>query len=86
MSIWTDDENLARGLDTMMNSKGKSCENCLWANKVSGNTGWITCGYHHHNFVNNSLCTYWTHPNSRRVKEYREKRKKELKKKLNIGV
>lgn len=80
--IWTDDENIERGFDTMMSSKGKSCKNCFWAMK--GETDWVTCGHHHDNFKINSLCGYWTAMDDEKVKLYFEKRRSDLKQKFGF--
>ena len=80
--IWTEEEKSDRAIETMLNPKGKSCFNCNWGegsiNPEDKRSDWTTCGHHHQNFSVKSLCSYWTNPKDPRLKEYRERRREEI--------
>jgi hypothetical protein len=85
--IWTEEENDLRTFDNMMNPDGKSCQNCQWGNggMLEGSEEdkeWVTCGHHHENFKKEMMCAYWTDPKDPRLKAYFEKRRKEMKAKI----
>ncbi len=83
---WTEEENIDREMNTMLNPKGKSCANCNWG---EGNIEpkerdyeWTTCGHHHQNFKVDSLCAYWTDPNDPMLKIYLQKKYKKLREQI----
>jgi hypothetical protein len=80
--IWTEEENEIRQIDNIMKPEGKSCINCQWSNADKGEK-LTTCGHHLQNFSTNSFCGYWTSKNDPKVKAYFDRRKKELKDKIN---
>lgn len=80
--IWTEEENEIRQLENIMNANGKSCMNCQWSNADKGESI-TTCGHHLQNFSTNSFCGYWTSKNDPKVKAYFDRRKKELKAKID---
>jgi ferritin-like metal-binding protein YciE len=81
--IWAEEENEIRQLENIMNTKGKSCMNCQWSNSDEGEKI-TTCGHHLQNFTTKSFCGYWTSKNDPKVKAYFERRKKELRAKIDL--
>jgi len=80
--IWTDNENLKRQFDNMLNPDGKFCKNCNWGGGDKGKD-FVTCGTHLQNFSANSFCDYWTDPKDEKLLSYFDKRKRELKEKIS---
>lgn len=79
MMIWTEEENDIRGLENMINRKGKSCGNCNWG--ACGDSEFVTCGHHLQNFTKTSFCDYWTDPSDPKLIAHNNKVRDELRKK-----
>ena len=44
--IWSEDENSIREINNMLNSDGKTCNNCHWGNNLKvSDTMLVTCGH-----------------------------------------
>lgn len=79
--IWTEEEDDLRQFDTLTNYKGQTCRDCQWCNWEKGKT-FFTCGHHIQNFTPDSYCGYFTSKDDPKVKAYFERRKKELREKI----
>lgn len=80
--IWTEEESEIREIENMISYKDETCKTCQWCNHTKGQK-FFTCGHHLSNFTHNSWCDYHTKKDDPKLLEHFERRKKELRAKLN---
>jgi len=81
--IWTEEQQIVRQLNNLIDDEGKSCKGCHWSGYEEG-ADFITCGRHYENFRSDSYCAYWTDPEDKKLLSFKKRRKEEMKAKYGL--